>query len=64
MQTALGIWLGAREMGAMSAGVPASLDRQMKTTCQSNDTQEPSTGQASRVNCSSKMKGKKKSSAS
>lgn len=53
MQTALGTWLGASEMQTpMSVGVPASLDRQMKTTCQSNDTQEPSAGQASRVNCS------------
>lgn len=52
MQTALGCWLGASEMGAMSAGVPASLDGQMKTTCQTNETQEPSAGQASRVNCS------------
>lgn len=35
-------WGPGSEMEALFAGVPASLDRQMKTTCQSHDTQEPS----------------------
>lgn len=56
--------MAGSEMGAMFAVVPASLDRQMKTTCQSNGTQESSSGQASKSNCSQEMKEKKKSSAS
>lgn len=40
--------LAASERGVLFAGVPASLDRQMETTCQTNDPQEPSSDQASR----------------
>lgn len=44
--------LAVKKMGAAFAGMPESLGRQMETTCQSNDTQEPSSGQAGKVNCS------------